>query len=381
MSVLEAGDDAKVPRLDFELSAACDHKCGHCYNVWNASPDDPQGGYDKRQLRTPAFLEMMEKAVAESGADHITITGGEPLLRKNALEVIERACELVSVVQLITNGSHVTDEAARRLAAAGVRSVQLTLLSSDPSRHDHLKGAECFDDTVRAIVKLIEHDVPVQVCFVAMRRNWSDFEEVLQLCYVLGVRDVSYNRMSPTGWAVHEIGRLMPEADHVRQNLETAETLGRQYGIRVATAMPIPPCLIRLDRFKWVQFGFCSTGTESPNLTIDPLGNVRSCNLSSHLLGNINRDTWSEIHARIQEYQGEFQRDVPEICKGCAYERSCQGGCKESAFATFGEVHHPIPLLWLANEPEAAKRLVEDVPQSIVPLRRVTTRRQRDATS
>ncbi len=115
--------------------------------------------------------------------------------------------------------------------------------------------------------------------------------------------------------------------------------------------MPIPPCLIRLDRFKWVQFGFCSTGTESPNLTIDPLGNVRSCNLSSHLLGNINRDTWSEIHARIQEYQGEFQRDVPEICKGCAYERSCQGGCKESAFATFGEVHHPEPFLFMALNP------------------------------
>ncbi len=54
----------------------------------------------------------------------------------------------------------------------------------------------------------------------------------------------------------------------------------------VATAMPIPPCLIRHQRYPRVRFGFCSVGTASPNVTIDPLGNVRSCNLSSAILGN-----------------------------------------------------------------------------------------------
>ena len=38
-------DDARVPRLDFELADGCDHRCAHCYNVWTASDDDPQGGY------------------------------------------------------------------------------------------------------------------------------------------------------------------------------------------------------------------------------------------------------------------------------------------------------------------------------------------------
>ena len=42
-----------------------------------------------------------------------------------------------------------------------------------------------------------------------------------------------------------------------------------------------------------------------------------------------------------------FKQTVPEICRGCAYERSCQGGCKESAFATFGDHTHPEPLVWL----------------------------------
>lgn len=326
----------QVPRLDFELTSACDHKCGHCYNVWNASEGDPQAGYPKGQLNPPRFMEMMEKAILQSGADHVTITGGEPLLRKDALAIIERATQLVSSVQLITNGSHVTPEVAQAFKRFGVRAVQLTLLSADREEHDRLKGSECFDDTVRAALDLIEAGVPVQVCFVSMRENADAFEEVFELCYALGVQYITYNRMSPTGWAIHHIDRLMPEVEAVERHLDYAERKGPVYGIHVSTAMPIPPCLIRIERYRWVNFGFCSVGTHTPNITVDALGNVRSCNLSSERLGNILEVDWSEIHA--QPYLHTFKRQLPEPCVGCAYANSCQGGCKESGFATYGSL-------------------------------------------
>lgn len=344
-------DQSKVPRLDFELTPGCDHACGHCYNVWNAKPDEPQGGYPKGQLKDDDFILMMEKAVRESGADHITITGGEPLLRKNALEIIERAAELVSSVQLITNGSHVTPEVARRLARAKLRSVQLTLLAADRELHDRLKGAECFDDTLRAAVTLREHGVPVQVCFVAMRENWRELEGVMELCFALGVRALSYNRMSATGWSVRDLARLMPDLEEVEHNLATADRLARSYGLFVATAMPIPPCLIRHERYPSVRFGFCSVGSESPNLTIDALGNVRSCNLASGILGNILEKPWSTIYPA--PYVKSFVRDVPKMCRGCHYERSCQGGCKESGFASYGDHTQPEPFIQFATDPGA----------------------------
>lgn len=347
MGILLRHNNTKVPRLDFELTPGCDHKCGHCYNVWNASEDDPQGGYPKGQLRTEAFIKMMEKAVEESGADHITITGGEPLLRKDALEIIERASQLVSVVQLITNGSHVPPEVAQRLASFRLRSVQLTLLSADPDRHNELKGADCFDETVRAALDLTEAGVPVQICFVAMDKNWQDFADVMELCFALGVKYISYNRMSPTGWAIHQIEDLMPTVEQVEHNLATAEELGPRWGLHVSTAMPIPPCLIRMERYKWVKFGFCSVGTESPNITIDALGNVRSCNLSSNIMGNIQFQKWDDIYQ--DKYFHSFKKKVPDMCKGCHYEQSCQGGCKESGFATFGDLKHPEPFVHLAT--------------------------------
>ncbi|MBT9558379.1 MAG: radical SAM protein, partial [Myxococcales bacterium] len=354
---------------------ACDHACGHCYNVWGASDGDAQAGYKPTQLRGQAYVAMMEKAIGESGAEHITITGGEPLLHKDAALILETAARLVPSVQLITNGSHVTPEVAALLARLKVRSVQLTLLSADRARHDELKGAVCFDDTVRAIVELQSAGVPVQVCFVAMEQNWRDFEGVLELCFALGVRGLSYNRMSPTGDAIHHIERLLPSVESVEANLESAQRLGPKYGIRVATAMPIPPCLIRLERYPHVQFGFCSVGTASPNLTVDPAGNVRSCNLSTGILGNVTTQHWSSFYPA--PYVEAFKRAVPEVCKGCAYERSCQGGCKESAFATFGSLAAMEPFLRLGLDPTARESMVAKVAQ--VPLTALSLSRTRAA--
>lgn len=361
MGIFGLGDKHKVPRLDFELTPGCDHACGHCYNVWNAEKDDPQAGYPRGTLPTDQYLAMMDKAVGESGADHITITGGEPLLHKGAMDIIQRASQLVASVQIITNGSHVTPERAARFAEWGVRSVQLTLLSADRDRHNTLKGADCFDETIAAAVDLHEAGVQVTVCFVAMNENWRDFADVMELCFALGVRHIAYNRMSPTGGAIHHVAQLLPSAEQVEHNLDTAERLGKKWGIRVATAMPIPPCLIRIERYKWVKFGFCSVGTESPNITVDALGNVRSCNLSANVLGNINETEWRTIHG--QDYLQNFNKRVPEMCRGCRYEVSCQGGCKESGFATFGKLTHPEPFLHMAQNPEWRETAGQNAPQ------------------
>ena len=334
----------EVPRLDFELATGCDHRCGHCYNVWNAEEGDAQHGYPKRAPpSTPDLKALMSHAVKVSGAEHLTITGGEPLLRKDALDVLAHASSLVPSLSLITNGSHVTEEAAQRLGEAGVRSVQLTLLAGRREHHDRLKGAVCFDDTVRAAVRLRDAGVPVQCCYVAMSENRGQLRSVMELCVALGIRSLSYNRMSPTGGAIHQIERLLPDADSIEEDLHVADRCGRAWGIQVATAMPILPCLIRLERYSWIRFGFCSTGSASPNLVVDQWGDVRSCNLSSNILGNVLRDDWASISG--SPYIQTFRHQLPEICRGCAWQDSCQGGCKESGYALSGSLTSPEPLL------------------------------------
>ena len=336
-------------RLDFELTSACNHRCAHCYNVWTTEEAHPSAATDAPALPTPEHLALVEKAVRQSGAEHVTLTGGEPLLHEDALAFVARARALVDSVQLVTNGSQISREMAASLADLRIGSAQLTLLSHDRERHDRLKGVRSFDQTLRAILDLRDAGVTVQVCFVALRQNWRDFEGVMELCCALGVGAIAYNRMSPSGGAVRAIARLLPSPEEVEHNLATAERLGRAWGIRVSTAMPIPPCLVRIDRFRWVRFGFCSVGSATPNWVVDPLGNVRGCNLSSELLGNLREVDWETITRRAERRR--FSRALPPVCRGCAYELTCRGGCKEAAVATFGDVEHPEPFLHLGRNP------------------------------
>ena len=137
MNAPQSGLPHQLPRLDFEFTAGCDHRCGHCYNVWNADPDDPQGGYvTGRPLKTDAMRAMMHKAITQTGCSHVTITGGEPLLRRDALDLIAHARGMVQSLTLITNGSHVGPEVAARLAELRVSQVQLTLLAGERELHD-----------------------------------------------------------------------------------------------------------------------------------------------------------------------------------------------------------------------------------------------------
>ena len=104
----------KLPRIDFEFSAGCDHRCAHCYNVWGADKADPQGGYKlSRPLPTPLFKTMIKKTMRQTQAQHVTVTGGEPLLRKDALELIELISQSAESITLITNGSHIDSEKAK----------------------------------------------------------------------------------------------------------------------------------------------------------------------------------------------------------------------------------------------------------------------------
>ncbi|MGB1699068.1 MAG: radical SAM protein [Nannocystaceae bacterium] len=334
-------------RLEFELTRGCDHACAHCYNVWGADAEEPQAQYaTSRQrddacenpasqtLRPDAHLALIEETIRARRPHTVVLTGGEPMLHPRGVEIVSRVAAQVPSVGLITNGSHGTDALVETLATAGNVWVQLTLLAPDPDTHDRLKGAVSFDDTVRALVRLADAGVATQVCFVSMQGNEGLFPQVMELALALGARHVNYNRVAPTGVAVRSVAGLLPQIDAVREDLRFAETHGPGWGISVTTAIPIPPCVRGDLQLEWVQMGGCPVGTHVQSTTIDPSGNVRSCPLSSHVLGNLQCDTWEDIED--DPYPRAFRQLLPELCRTCEHAPTCHGGCKESAFATSG---------------------------------------------
>ena len=330
--------------IAFELTWRCDQQCAYCYNVWKS----PEGGYGVGEpLDTASFKALIDRAVRQSGCSSLCITGGEPLLRHDALELIAHAAGLGGPVVLITNGAHVTAAVADQLAALPQVSVQLTLLAADRELHDAIRGRRNFDVAVDALATLRERRVPVTICFVCTRRNFAALPGVLDLAYASGVRELAFNRMAPAGQAARRLDELAPTVEMLEAALEAADDLAPRYGIRVATGIPIPPCLVSPDRHRGVSFATCSTATTRPNFVVDYQGNLRSCNLSPVILGNLCRQSWRRAvnGGAGASYLRRFARALPPVCRPCTLARSCRGGCKEAAHACYGSLEEEEPLL------------------------------------
>ena len=98
-----------------ELTQRCNHDCPHCYNVWKNRKPYPDG-----ELNTTETLAMLEKMLDETGASLVSLSGGEPMLRKDFFEIVDWLARQHVTVNLITNGSLLTEAEIGRLSPGKV---------------------------------------------------------------------------------------------------------------------------------------------------------------------------------------------------------------------------------------------------------------------
>ena len=331
---------SRAGSLSIELTRTCNRSCDYCYNVWKSASPYPDAG----ELPTAEFTSLIGRVLDECGFNRVLITGGEPLLRPDWLDVVDFIHSLGISMSLVTDGGLIDDRIASELARRGVAPVQPTLLSADRDRHDRIKGCECFDATVSAIARLVRRRVPISVAFVCTRANWSEFRSVVELCFALGVKAIAFNRFCATGQGGTSWRELMPSSEQLTACLEVAEWANTRLEMDVRIAISLPLCCSDLSRYPHVKFGRCALTTAAPGLTMDPAGNLRACSISSTVLGNLVGESWASILDRARADYFARMAHIPAICRECALVDRCGGGCRESALTCFESLDEPDPL-------------------------------------
>jgi radical SAM protein with 4Fe4S-binding SPASM domain len=333
--------------LLYEVTARCNLRCVQCYNVWK---DDV--GYGQAELPTDRALDLVGKAIRESKCAIFTFTGGEPLLRDDLEKLIACARAKGPTINLITNGTLLTGERIKSLIASGVSLFELPLNSSDRQTHNRMAGADCFDKVTRAAADIKYHGGELAFVFVRTSINIEGWSGALELGIALGARSFLFNRYNAGGECHGKPKTLMPSVEQVRDGLRVAEEYSKKYGVGIGASIAIPPCLIDPKDFPSVGFGFCAAGTDRAYYTIDPVGNVRPCNHTPTILGNLLEKPLLEIVASPK--LKEFMRARPAFCAGCGLEETCMGGCKAAAEACYGSLTACDPFLEL-NKHRARK--------------------------
>jgi radical SAM protein with 4Fe4S-binding SPASM domain len=170
------GGSAPALSAMVEVADRCNEACVHCYQV--------QG--QKGELST-AELKKVFAELAELGVLMLTISGGEPTLRKDFLELVAYARELKFAVKVYSNGLNITRALAQELGRLAVQEVQLSLYSDRAELHDQVTRVRgSFDKTVAATRHLREAGVKVVVKSPLMRANMERVPEYAEFVTSLG---------------------------------------------------------------------------------------------------------------------------------------------------------------------------------------------------
>jgi len=281
-------------------------------------------------LGTQDTLTMLEKMLDETGARLVTLSGGEPLLRSDIFEITDFLHECGAVINLISNGALLDEKKIERFLPDKISIFELPLLSVEREIHDRLSGSEgAFDKVTMAVADLKAAKQRVVTVFVATKFNLPTWRETAELSIALGADGIMFNRFNPGGRGGYNIEMLQAAPQELQEALDIAEEISTEYEIGISCSIAMPPCLFDTDRYEKLSFGFCAAGKESAYYTIDPVGNLRPCNHSATILGNIReREFWEMADSPAMK---EFMKARPVFCKGCKLEEECLGGCKAAA--------------------------------------------------
>jgi radical SAM protein with 4Fe4S-binding SPASM domain len=160
-----------------DLTMRCNERCIHCYRV-----------VERRPELTTDELKALLDGIAAAGTLYLTFSGGEIFLRKDLFELVAHARRLHFDVRLKTNALLVTRENAARLAALGVRQVDISIYSADPAVHDWVtKIPGSLERSLEGAALLRDAAVTVKLNCPLMKQNVGQHKELRALAERLGV--------------------------------------------------------------------------------------------------------------------------------------------------------------------------------------------------
>jgi radical SAM protein with 4Fe4S-binding SPASM domain len=175
-----------------------------------------------------------------------------------------------------------------------------------------------------------------------------DLHRTAELAIALGADGLMYNRINLGAVNIRLAHELLPTPEMIEENLATLVALQHQYGLVVAISVVIEPCVVDVSKYPTLHFGWCPQAGPDAYFTVDPTGNVRICNHSPTILGNIKHNAFGDIYYR-HPYVAAFRETWPNECADCAPElkAKCGGGCKAAAEQCYGTLTRVDPFVTL----------------------------------
>lgn len=338
--------------ISWNLTYRCNLACEHCYLDAGGKPLVTEESFaDRSELSTEQCLRVVDDIAVFAPESLVILTGGEPLLRRDILEIVRHAHSKELWVVVGTNGVKITERLSRLLKEEGVRGLSLSLDALDAGRHDafrRVRGA--WDNTVEGAKILRDVGLPFIVQTTVGSHNLRDLRAIAEFAHrELSATVWNLYFLVPTGRGQYVSDLTPGQYDGVLNDLRE---LKRDFADRMLINAKCAPHFVRTlfeadpdSSFLRVYSGGaggCPAGTHY--LGIRPNGDVTPCPYLPVFGGNLRDvgldEIWrgSDVFVRIRERQ-----QLDGRCGACEFNPTC-GGCRARAFGMTGSYLAEDPL-------------------------------------
>jgi len=327
-----------------ELTHRCPLSCPYCSNPLELTRKEVE-------LSTADWTRVFREAAA-LGVLQVHLSGGEPVSRRDIVDLVRAAAAAGLYTNLVTSGVGLTQARIAALDAAGLDHVQLSLQGTDAEMADRIGGyAGGFARKMAVAALLRDAGLPMTLNFVMHRMNMQQLPRAIEMAVELGARRIEVATVQFHGWAMPNRGALMPSRDQAREASRTvAEARDRLSGVLVIDYVPAD--------YHATYPKACMGGWGSTGLNVTPDGTVLPCHAAQEIrhltFDNVRDRGLAEIWydgAAFNAYRGTEWMQEP--CRSCARKAVDFGGCRCQAMALLGDPAATDPVC--VKSPEHAR--------------------------
>lgn len=205
-------DNRYVDAVFWSITGRCNYRCRHCYMD---APDSMLG-----ELSTEQALDLIDQ-MAACGVLHVDITGGEPFVRKDFWQLVDRMlAHQIAVGKIYTNGWLLNDKILDAFEQRGLKP-HVSISFDGVGWHDWMRGVNGAEQAALQALRLChERGLVTDVEMCIHRGNLDGLPQTVEALRKVGVTNLKVSNVSMTElWRCHSDGNALDNAAYVEAML------------------------------------------------------------------------------------------------------------------------------------------------------------------
>lgn len=306
-----------------EITNKCNLFCKHCYN---ASSSSNQLNINKERFKW--IIDSCKK----NGIRLISLSGGEPLLNPDIIQIIKDITYNNLECKVVTNGTLINRDFLESIKDCPNVRFQISLHGSSENIHEYLSSVKSFSTIVANIGLLKEYNMPFMVKTIINKENTNDIENVVKMCQNMGATGVSVSFIQNVGRAVSNFEIGLSPIELTQFYIDTLLPLYKKYdGFLTGPKINNTRCPL-------IFGGVDDNRIYRLSPRIDTKGLVYPCSMfisERFSVGNIFESGFetifkSKAFTSLMKYM-ELRENYVDKCYSCSVSDICGKGCPASS--------------------------------------------------